>query len=132
MTRALPKPPKGLCVAGTALWRAIHGGLPATMELDERETAVLGLACRQADDVAALEAVLARDGVVVEGSSGQPRLSGVVSELRQARLATAKLLGELQLPDAAEQPASASSKRAQKAAHARWAEHNARKQARHG
>lgn len=125
--RRVPKAPTGLRAPGRALWKSVHAGLAAGFELDERETAILALAARQADDVAALERVLAADGVVVEGSQGQPRLNGIVAELRQGRLAVARLLGALELPDSAEQPRSVSSERARKAAHTRWAEHSARR-----
>ena len=42
--------------AGGALSRAIRGGLPPGVELDEREEALLAAAARQADAVQALEA----------------------------------------------------------------------------
>jgi hypothetical protein len=48
--------------AGAALVKAIREGLPAGVELDEREEALLDLAARQADDVAALEADIGKRG----------------------------------------------------------------------
>lgn len=128
MARATrPKPPSTLKAPGKALWRSIHAGLADGFEFDERELAVLGLACRQVDDVAALEAEVKRAGVIVPGSKGQPRLSAIVTELRQARLAVARLLGELEMPAADDQPKSARSKRAQRAAEVRWAQVAARR-----
>lgn len=124
--------PKGLQAAGRALWGAIVGDLPPNWELDERELAVLALACRQADDIARLEAVLERDGVVVPGSTGQPRLSAVLGELRQSRLACSKLLGDLNLPDEDGKSSSMSSQRAARAAHSRWDRVAARKAAPRG
>ena len=47
---------------------------------------------------------MARSGVVASGSRGQPRLAQTVVELRQARLALSRLLGELSLPSSAEEP----------------------------
>jgi hypothetical protein len=94
--------------------------LPDDAELDEREAAILAAACRQADDVAALEEAIAKQGVVVEGSQGQPRLSPLVTEARQGRLAVARLLGELDLADPDAEPRSAKWRRARHAADARW------------
>ena len=66
------------------------------MEVDERELAILTLACRQADTVASLEAAVKRDGVMIPGAKGQRRLNATVTELRNGRLALTKLLGELE------------------------------------
>jgi hypothetical protein len=52
---------------------------------------------------------VARSGVVASGSRGQPRLAQTVVELRQARLALSRLLGELSLPSSAEEPDPAAS-----------------------
>jgi P27 family predicted phage terminase small subunit len=112
--------PQGLRAAGKALWRAIHAGLPAECELDERELAILAAACRQADDVATLEEAVARDGVMIAGAQGQTRLNAAVTEARQGRVALARLLGELDLSDPDAEPRSARSRHAQKAARARW------------
>lgn len=106
--------PDGLGGEGRKLWKSIA----SVYELDPRELSLLAAACRQADDVAALEAVLARDGMIVAGSAGQPRLSAVVAELRQARLAVGKLLDLLTLPDVDAAPRV--SRRSQRAAQRRW------------
>lgn len=127
-----PTAPKGLSVAGKALWRDVHAGLSAAFELDERETALLAMAGRQADDVAELEAILKRDGLSVTGSTGQPRLHPAVAELRQGRLALARLLGGLELPNAEEVPTSAASQRGRKAAEARWEQRRASRERAHG
>lgn len=113
--------PRGLKPRGRALYRSVERGLPAGWELDEREREILVLAARQADDLAALEAALKRDGMVVRGSARQPRLNPAVSELRQGRLALGRLLGQLDLPDADEQPQNEASRRARHAATSRWA-----------
>src|SRR4051794_5396169 len=96
---ASPKPPTGLQPPGRSLWRAMHAALPQDVEYDERELAILAQACRQADAVASLDAVLKRDGLTVVGSQGQPRLHPAVTELRQGRIALARLLGDVELPD---------------------------------
>ncbi len=112
-----PRAPAGLGRAGGALWRDLVGAF----ELDERECAVLAAACRQADDLVKLEEVLAEDGLVVAGSRGQPRLTTVVAELRQGRLALARLLGALALPDeVGAKPVTSRSARASRAANVRW------------
>ena len=115
--RAKPKAPTGLKATGRGLWRRIT----TVFELEVGELAVLELACRQADDVADLEEQLRTDGLVVEGSAGQPRLNAVVAELRQGRLAVGKLLGQIALLDDDGRPATEGAKRARHAADRRWA-----------
>lgn len=83
MTTTKPKTPPGLGAEGKALWRR----LMKCFEFDEWEVPLVETACRQADTVAELEAVLLEGGMVVTGSTGQQRLNPAVSELRQARLA---------------------------------------------
>ncbi len=118
--------PEGLGPRGRALWRSIAAAVAQAgdeehvAELDERERELLRLACAQADDIAALEREIRRAGVVVEGSKGQPRLSPLLAEARQARLALARLLGDLSLPDLEEKPRTQASLRAQHAANVRW------------
>lgn len=103
--------------AGEQLRRSIL----ETYELDLRELRILDLACAQADDVARLEAAVAADGVMVAGAAGQRRLNAAVTELRNARLALARLLGELALPADEDAPAeTAAQRRARKAAMTRW------------
>lgn len=110
-------PPAGLSAAGLALWRVVT----AEYALDERETHVLALACAQADVLAALEAAVVADGAMVAGSAGQPRLHPAVAEARQARIAVARLLGQLALPTAEGRPTTARGQQARAAARARWA-----------
>ena len=81
------------------------------------------MACRQADDLAALEAAIRKGGVLTRGSQGQLRLSQVVAEARQARLALARLLGQIKLPSdgvGSEKTLTAAGRRAQRAAEKRW------------
>lgn len=115
-----PSAPSGLRPAGRRLWRQVV----ADFDGSPHELALLALACRQADDVAALEDLIASDGLVVEGSAGQPRLNAAVTEVRQGRLALAKLLDQLALPaDDDRAGRSPASRKAQKAARARWRGH---------
>jgi pyruvate/2-oxoglutarate dehydrogenase complex dihydrolipoamide acyltransferase (E2) component len=117
---AAPDEPKGLGEEGRALWSSVVTGLPAGWEFDERETAILTLAARQADDLAALQAVIAREGPIAVGSTGQPVVHPAVAEARQARLAIGRLLGQLGVPDEAGSRGTAASMRGQRAARARW------------
>ncbi len=108
--------PDGLGVAGAELWARF---VPSLV-FEQREEAVLVQACRQADDLAALEAAVAIAGAIVEGSRGQRRMNPVITELRQGRLALARLLGMLKLPDEDGRPMTARQERAQRAAFSRW------------
>ncbi len=115
-----PAPPRDLGRAGADLWRRVL----SAYEVEPVEVPGLLLACRQLDDVARLEELLDRDGLIVAGSSGQPRLSAVVSELRLSRLAAARLLAGLALPGEEEGTAATpAARRARRAAQARWAGH---------
>ena len=51
-------------------------------------------ACAQADQNASLENALKEDGLTVRGAAGQSRLNAAATELRQGRLALAKLLDQ--------------------------------------
>jgi phage terminase small subunit len=115
-----PKPPSGLAATGRALWLAVCEDAPAELEFDSRELAILEAACRQADAVAALERAIKRDGAMITGAAGQRRLNGAVTEARQGRIALTRLLGELRVPDEAEEPRTAASKRGAHAAKVRW------------
>lgn len=111
--------PPDLGLAGRDLWDSVAG----PFELAAHERVLLGSAARHADLIAELEDVLAADGLVVLGSTGQPRLNGAVTELRQARLALSRLVADLALPldESAEGVvlASPASRRASKAARIR-------------
>jgi hypothetical protein len=117
--------PAKLGAAGRKLWRELVG----EYVFEVREVALLEACARQADDVALLEKVLRSDGPIGVGSRGQPKLTPVVGELRQGRLALARLLGELGLPaeEAEDAPTTARSARARHAADVRWAAAAARK-----
>ena len=125
-----PPAPNTLDAPGKQLWGAVHSDLGDAFELTAKELALLALACRQRDEIARVEAALDGDGVVIAGSKGQPRLNGALAELRQMRLAVAKLLGELDVPGQEDTPTRAGTARSQRASHAaraRWAEVERRK-----
>lgn len=86
-----------------------------------------------ADDVAQLERVLKRDGLVVTGSKGQAKLSGVPSELRLQRAALTRLVRQLEVNESDTETATMSpaSRKAQAAAQARWRNHERRERGKH-
>jgi len=97
--------------AGVALEKMIRDDLPPHVELDPREEALLAAAAKQADDIAALSADVAERGHIVDGL-----VNPSVREVRQSRMALARLLAGIDLPAAA----STTVLRAEKAARARW------------
>ena len=66
--------------------------------LSAGELAVLGLACRQADALTALDAQVTADGVMVAGAKGQPVIHPAVIQLRHGRLTLSRLIASLALP----------------------------------
>lgn len=104
--------------AGDKLVRQFTDALADGEEYDEREVAVLDLARRQANDIAALEGQLEAEGGSVTGSTGQSRLNPIYAELRQQRLALAKILQSVKLPD--EGLGSSRNSQQQRAARSRW------------
>ena len=103
-----------------SLVAGIRQGLPANVELDEREEALLDLAGRQARDVAAAEADIEARGYLVEGSRGQQVINPSVAEARVGRLALGKLLSQMELPGLDGALRDPPSRDAQRAARARW------------
>lgn len=94
---------------------AIRKSLPRTHEWDERETALLELAARQADDLDRLESDIAKQGARVEGRTGT-MLNQAFAEARQARVALARILGQIDIPESL----SPRALHGRKAAEARW------------
>ena len=99
-------------MTGAALEKVIRDDIPPNVELDPREEALLAAAVQQADDVAALEADIAKRGHVLDGGHVNPS----VREVRQGRLALARLLAGIDLPAAA----TTTMLRAERAAQVRW------------
>ena len=75
-----------------SLVQAIRCSLPESHEWDERETALLDLAERQAADLDRLEADIAEHGVRLDSG----RLNSVFSEARQARSGEGRLITQRQ------------------------------------
>lgn len=89
MASKVPAPATGTGPSGRALWADILG----KYELDQHELALLREAVRTVDDLDALAAVVAAEGMTV-GNRVHPALV----ESRQLRIALARLLGALRLP----------------------------------
>lgn len=85
--------PDGLKWNGRKLWQATV----AEFELSEHETNLLLQACRQVDILDLLQAHVDVDGPVIDGPTG-PRIHSALIELRQGRIALARLLAALGLP----------------------------------
>lgn len=117
-----PKPPAGLGKPGRALWRSILADLDAEWELDARELHLLTEACRTADELADLQAVLDKDGLTTAGSRGQTVVHPAVAEVRQLRIVLLRTLSAIEMvdPKAAIRSATPASARGRKAAQARW------------
>jgi hypothetical protein len=98
--------------SATVLVETVQNCLPEDREWDEREAALLELASRQAADVDRLEADIVENGVRL--SDG--RLNPAFGEVRQGRVALARILAGVDVPDGA----SMTTLRARKAAEARW------------
>lgn len=117
--------PSDLGTAGRDLWAAVV----SVYTLTAHERVMLASACRHADMIARLEDLLA-DGLVTVGSTGQPRLSAAVTELRQSRLALSRLLTDLALPlddvgeDGAAEPVKLPSPASRRASHAATIRHD--------
>ena len=102
-------------LTAVSLVAAIRDGLPTSHQWDERDRALLDLAARQAADIDRLEADIAENGVRVQGR-GASVLNQSLCEVRQARVALARILGQVDIPDST----PTRSLHARKAAIARW------------
>lgn len=90
-----PKPPSSLGRQGRALWRQVI----EAFEIDDpHELALLGQAAAVLDTIAALEAVIADEGVTSVGSTNQRVAHPCVAEARQQRVVFARLVAALGLP----------------------------------
>ncbi|MDX6583005.1 MAG: hypothetical protein QOI10_2189 [Solirubrobacterales bacterium] len=120
--KAKTHPPRGLGDAGKQLWTVIIGDIAEGWELDARELVLLERACRTADELAELEAIVDREGFTTTGSKGQTVVHPAVSEARQLRLVQLRLLGQLELADplTSRRAATPAAARARRAAQARW------------
>lgn len=113
MTTKLPAVPAGTGPSGRKLWRAVVGD----WHLEEHELVLLREAVRTVDLLDALAAIVATDGPVIVAKSG-PRAHPALVEARQLKIALARLLAALRLPDGADGDESAG-RRAQRRVGAR-------------
>jgi hypothetical protein len=93
-----PAPPKGTGPAGRKLWKAVHDD----WQLEAHEITLLTEAVRTVDALDELQAAVDRDGAIVPDRFGQERAHPALVEARQLRIALARLLAALRLPDGAE------------------------------
>ena len=89
----VPAPPRGTRVNGRKLW----GDVLSKYELEQHELALLGEMVRTVDLLDQLAAIVAREGLMVQGPHGSKPHPAVV-EARQARTALATLTAALRLP----------------------------------
>jgi hypothetical protein len=107
----------------TGFVEAVAGSLPPGWQWSEAESALLQLARHQARDLELLEADIAARGAVVEGRGGGAILNASLREARQSRLVLTRILRTLGLEaPGVETPKQETvyTKRARKAARARW------------
>lgn len=117
-------PPSHLDDAGRALWFAVRFSVPEGYLLDEREQSILAMAAEQADTLAALEKIVAEEGMMTRGSKGQRVVHPAVQEARLQRQSIGQLLTRLSFPDEAGTGGAASA-RGRHAANSRWAKRGA-------
>lgn len=86
----IPPPPASLSTSGAGLWRKVV----ADFELAEHELALLRQAGQTLDAIDRLQAALAADDVIEEGSQGR-KVHPALPELRQQRITFARLIAQL-------------------------------------
>ncbi len=89
----IPRAPEGAGVAGRALWSSVL----RDFDLHGHELLILRQAVYAADTCEALQAVIVRDGPMLEGAEG-PRTHPACRELRQQRMMLARLVVCLRVP----------------------------------
>ncbi len=88
-----PPPPDGSCPSGVDLWNDIV----KAFDLDQHELSLLTQAVGTLNVIDTLEASVAELGPMLTSSQGD-RVNPAIGELRQQRIALARLLGALRLP----------------------------------
>jgi Phage terminase, small subunit len=106
-------------VPGRKLWRSVVSDVEDGWQLDAKDLAALAEAGRIADTLDALEKAIKKQGAVVEGSTGQPRVHPAISEANKLRETQHRLLRSIELEAPAED-ATARSRFGREAARARW------------
>lgn len=114
------KPPAKFGPRGAAFYAAAQ----RDYELNIDETELLIEACRLLDRCDELHALVAADGLMVEGAAGQPRAHPALGELRGVQLTLSRLLAQVGLPDLrGKQLPTPERLRAVRAASVRWSGH---------
>jgi hypothetical protein len=114
MTR--PRPPQSLDQAGKSLWRAMTGAYV----LAPHEVELLRQACRVADQLARIDAVLMDEDLVVLGHAGQPRSHPLLQVSADQRRVLDALFRSMALPMPGETEGRRRSPAATASAQARW------------
>lgn len=100
MAAKKPRAPANLSESGANLWRAIVAQVSEDgLVLDARELRWLHDACREADQLALLEAALEVAPLMVLGSQRQPVANPMIGEARRCRVTIAGLLARVGLDD---------------------------------
>ncbi|SDO18947.1 hypothetical protein SAMN04515671_0085 [Nakamurella panacisegetis] len=96
----------------------------AEFDPSQSETEILTEICRTLDNLDALNAAIAANGAMVDGSKGQRVVNPCLTEVRGQRLALHRLIAALGIPDdEGDSVPSVTKLRASKAASARWSGH---------
>jgi hypothetical protein len=115
--------PDGLQERGERFWRDVT----ARWELERDDIELLLEVCRSMDLAESLAAVLAAEGPMTVGSSGQPRPHPAIGALNATRSLIGRQLAQLGLPDEEGSTiASPLSAQTSRAAVARWRAHPSR------
>jgi hypothetical protein len=113
----IPRPqPAGLSVRADAFWDRSE----ADYDLTDSEAELLTEAAHTITEIDALKRTLELEGLSVLGSMGQSRVHPAVNEIRQHRMALARLLKAIDLPAEDDQPETQATKDARAAANSRW------------
>lgn len=110
-----PQPPRGLSRPGRGLWERICNDLPSELEFDSRDLVLLFRAAKALDRLVALDAAVAREGVMSETEDGNSRLHPALSEMRLTEVTLHKLLSGIDLGSG-----TTAAQHASRAAQARW------------
>jgi len=104
-----PACPREIGAAGRKVWRATV----ARFELEAHEIVVLTELCRAKDRLDALDALIRRDGLVVDGGRSGAKANPALVESRQLQIVAARLGAALRFPqgDDGEQSTSARPRR---------------------
>ena len=91
--RRAPTPPKHLSDRAKSWWKSVH----ASFELEEHHCHLLRLACESLDRCEEAREILAREGITFRDDRGNVRAHPAVAIEKDARIAAARLIRELDL-----------------------------------